>query len=338
MRVVELRKRFGLESLHVATRPDPRPGPGQALLRMHAASLNYRDLMTVRGDYNPRQPLPLIPCSDGAGEVVEVGPEVDRVRIGDRVTPIFAQRWLAGSPTPEELRSTLGGPLDGTLAEFMALDAAGLVHVPDHLSYEQAATLPCAALTAWSALVTHGGLKAGDSVLVQGTGGVSMFALQFARLFGARAIVTSSSDEKLARARELGAVETINYRTTPDWGKRARELAGGTGVDHVVEVGGSGTLTQSLAAVAAGGSISVIGVLSGAEARLSIVPILMKSVRIQGIFVGHREGFTAMNLAIAASRLEPVIDRVFPLDEIRPAFDTMAAGGHFGKICIRVGT
>jgi NADPH:quinone reductase-like Zn-dependent oxidoreductase len=336
MRVVEIRDRFGLEQLTVTQRPDPRPGPGEVLLRVKAASLNYRDLLTVRGHYNPKQPLPLIPCSDGVGEVDAVGEGVTRVKPGDRVATLFAQGWISGEPTRAKLRSTLGGPLDGTLAERMVLDAEGVVRVPGHLSDEEAATLPCAALTAWSALAVHGSVKAGNTVLVQGTGGVAIFALQLARLLGARVIVTSSDDRKLERARELGAWETINYRNTPDWGRSAMKLTGGEGVDLVVDVGGAQTLPQSLAAVRFGGQISLIGVLTGTVSELNVIPMLMQQVRLQGLLVGHREGFETMNRAIEAHRMRPVVDRVFALDQAREALATMAAGEHFGKICIRI--
>ena len=336
MRAVEIRGGFGLDNLALVERPEPRPGPGEALVRLRAAALNYRDLLTAQGKYNPKQKLPLIPCSDGAGEVVEVGEGVTRVAPGDRVSPIFAQRWIAGVPTREKLRSTLGGPLDGTLAELAVFDQEGLVKVPEHLSDEEAATLPCAAVTAWSALVTEGGMTAGDTVLVQGTGGVSLFALQIAKLLGARVIATSSRDDKLARARELGADEGINYRDVPEWGARAKELTGGAGVDHVVEVGGAGTLQQSLRAVRVGGTISLIGNLAGTKSELLLTQIFMQKIRVNGILVGHRESFEAMNRALALHRLRPVIDRVFPLEETRGAFDHMAAGEHFGKIVIRI--
>lgn len=336
MKVMQIQDAFGLDNLRLAERPQPEPGPGQVLLRVGAASLNYRDLLMVRGHYNPRQPLPLIPCSDGAGEVVEVGEGVERVRPGQRVATLFAQKWLAGELTPERARSTLGGPLDGTLAEYMVLDAEGVVPIPDHFTDVQAATLPCAALTAWSALVTHGGVRAGDTVLLQGTGGVSLFALQFAVLLGARVILTSSSDAKLERARELGAWETLNYRTTENWGKSVRALTDGRGVDLVVEVGGAGTLEQSLQAVRHGGTISLIGVLSGVQAPLNILPVLMNQVRVQGVLVGHREGFEAMNRAIDAHRLEPIVDRTFALDQAPEALDYLASGRHFGKICLTV--
>jgi NADPH:quinone reductase-like Zn-dependent oxidoreductase len=336
VRAVEIRGAFGLESLALVERPDPRPGPGQALVRLRAAALNFRDLLTVEGKYNPKQKLPLIPCSDGAGEVVATGDGVTRVQPGDRVCTVFAQKWLAGRPTRERLRSTLGGPLDGTLAELAVFDQEGLVRTPDHLSDEEAATLPCAAVTAWSALVTEGGLTAGDSVLVQGTGGVSLFALQLAKLLGARVLATSSRDEKLARVRELGADETINYAEVPAWGARAKELTGGVGVDHVVEVGGAGTLPQSLQAVRFGGTVSLIGNLAGTRTELLLTHVFMQKIRLQGILVGDRESFEAMNRAIALHRLRPVIDRVFPLEEAPAAFRHMAVGGHFGKIVIRI--
>ncbi len=336
MRAVEIRDAFGLDHLTLVERPDPQPGPGQALVRVRAASLNYRDLLMVQGSYNRKQKLPLIPCSDGAGEVVAVGEGVTRVRPGDRVCAIFAQGWLAGEPGRDLVRTTLGGPLDGMLAEHVVLPAEGLVKTPDHLSDEQAATLPCAAVTAWTALVEGGALRAGETVLVLGTGGVSIFALQLAVLAGARVIVTSSSDEKLERVRRLGAAETVNYRQVPEWGARVKQLAGGEGVDHVLEVGGAGTLAQSLQAVRAGGRIYLIGVLAGNAAEISLPAIQMRRVRVDGILVGSRASFEALNRAVALHRLQPVIDRTFPLAEARAAFDHMAAGAHFGKICVRL--
>lgn len=340
MKVVEIHESFGLESLRVTERPDPRPEdllPGQVLLRMKAASLNYRDLLTVQGLYNPKQTLPLIPCSDGCGEVEAVGEGVTRVAPGDRVAPIFSQGWIAGEPTRDRMRSTLGGPLDGTLCERMVLDAAGVVKAPAHLSDEEVACLPCAAVTAWSALVTDGGVTAGDTVLVLGTGGVSIFALQIARLLGARTIVTSSSDEKLERAKELGAWQGINYVETPEWGKEVVKRNGGRGVDLVVEVGGAGTLTQSLNAVRMGGTIALIGVLAGIAADVQVTRILMNRVRVQGILVGDRDRFEAMNRAFEMGGVQPVVDRTFPLEETREALELMAQGGHFGKIAIRIG-
>jgi NADPH:quinone reductase-like Zn-dependent oxidoreductase len=335
MRVVEIRGDFGLDHLTLAERPDPVPGPGQALVRVRAASLNYRDLLMVDGRYNRKQKLPLIPCSDGAGDVVAVGEGVSRVRPGDRVCGIFAQGWIAGEPGRDLVRTTLGGPLDGMLTEQIVLGAEGLVKVPDHLGYQEAATLPCAAVTAWAALVA-GGLRAGQTVLLQGTGGVSIIALQLAVLAGARVIITSSSDEKLARALAMGAADGINYRQLPEWGARVRELTGGEGADWVLEVGGAATLQQALQAVRVGGCIYLIGVLSGNSAEVSIPAIQMRRVRIEGVLVGSRADFEALNRAVALHRLRPVVDRVFPLAEARAAFEHMAAASHFGKICIEI--
>jgi NADPH:quinone reductase-like Zn-dependent oxidoreductase len=335
MKVYEVRGKFGLESLAVAERPQPQLGPHEVLVRVKAVSLNYRDLLVIKGAYNPKMPLPRVPCSDAAGEVAAVGDGVRRVRQGQRVAGLFMPAWLSGEITEAQARSALGGAVDGVLAEYVVLPEDGVVAVPDHLSDEEAATLPCAAVTAWHALVTEGEVKPGDTVLVQGTGGVSLFALQFARLAGARVIATSSRDDKLERVRALGASEGINYKTTPEWGERARELSGG-GVDHVVEVGGAGTLAQSLKAVRLGGRISLIGVLSGGAGQVSLFPVLMKNVRIQGIYVGSREMFEAMNRAIAAHRLRPVVDRVFPFEQAPEAFRHMESGSHFGKVCIRL--
>jgi len=338
MQSIQLEGAFGVDNLHLTAAEPPGPGPGEVQLRMHAASLNYRDLLMVRGHYNPRQPLPLVPCSDGVGEVVEVGPAVTRVVAGDRVNPIFAQAWLSGPPRREHLASTLGGPLDGTLREFMVVPQEAVVRVAEHLTNEEAACLPCAGVTAWRALTAGQAVQPGDTVLVQGTGGVSLFALQFSLLSGARVIVTSSSQEKLERALELGAWRGINYLEDPAWGQTARGLTSGRGVDHVVEVGGAGTLQQSLQAVRPGGQISVIGVLSGTRSELDVTPILMQGIRLQGVLVGHRRAHEEMMRAIAAHELRPIVDRVFELGETQAAFEHMAAGAHFGKIAIRVDT
>jgi NADPH:quinone reductase-like Zn-dependent oxidoreductase len=337
MKVYEIQGSFGLENLRIAERPDPTPGHGEVMVRMKAVSLNYRDVLTVAGLYNPKQTLPLIPCSDGVGEVVAVGEGVSRFKQGDRVAAVFCQRWIGGAPTYEKLRSTLGGPRDGTLAELMLLHEDGAVLVPEHLSDEEAATLPCAGLTAWSALAEYGNVGPGDTVLIQGTGGVSIFALQFAQLLGAKAIVTSSCDDKLKRARKLGAWQAVNYIDDPDWGKTTRELTDGVGVDHVLDVGGGRTLEQSLRAIRIGGEISLVGVLSGAAANLNLVPIFMKNVRIQGIVVGSRDRFETMNRAVAMHQMRPVVDRVFPFAEAREAFEFVMSGAHFGKVCIAIG-
>ncbi len=334
MKVFEIRDEFGLDNLVAAERPRPVPGHGEVLLEMKAASLNFRDILMVNGHYNPHQPLPLIPCSDGVGVVAEVGEGVTLLAPGDRVATAFCQTWLSGAPDKAKLRGTLGGPLDGTLAEAMVLPETGVVKVPEHLSHVEAATLPCAALTAWSALVTQGNVGADATVLVQGTGGVSLFALQFARALGARVIVTSSSNAKLETVRKLGSWRQINYKETPEWAATVREMTGGEGVDHIVEVGGASTLQQSLKAIRVGGQISLIGVLSGTAVELDIIPILMQNIRIQGILVGSREGFETMNRGIAQHEIRPVIDRVFPFEETREALVYMSGGRHMGKICI----
>lgn len=336
MRVFQVQDDWSMAHLQLAERPEPAAGPGQVLLQMKAASLNYRDLLVPKRGYGALTgTLPLIPVSDGVGVVVAVGDGVTRLRVGDRVCPTMIQGWIAGEATAERLRRTLGGPLDGVMAEFMAVDAEGVVKVPPHLSDEEAATLPCAALTAWSAIVTEGRVRAGDTVLVQGCGGVSLFALQFAKLQGARVVVISSRDERLDRARALGADIAINYTATPAWGRAAREQAGGDGVDHVVEVGGAATLPQTLRAVRTGGAISLIGVVAGGRGEVNMGPIVTRQIRLQGITVGSRDGFEAMLRAVEQHRLRPVVDRVYGFDELHPALDYLASGAQFGKICIR---
>jgi NADPH:quinone reductase-like Zn-dependent oxidoreductase len=333
MKLWQIQAGFGIDNVTLADRSEPRPGPGQVVLKMRAFSLNYRDLLVVKGLYNPKLKLPLVPLSDGVGEVVAIGDGVSRVKTGDRVCPLFMQEWIAGELTDGKARSALGGGNDGVLAEYAVFHEDGVIAVPAHLSEAEAATLPCAALTAWHALMTEGQLCAGDVVLIQGTGGVSLFALQFARLEGARVIGTSSSDAKLSRVLQLGASDGINYKAIPEWSDKARELTRGVGVDHVVEVGGAGTIGQSLRAVRPGGRISLIGILSGGGS-FNLTPILMKNVCVQGIFVGSREMFEAMNRAIALHQLRPVVDRVFGFGEVREAFRHMESGAHFGKICI----
>ena len=340
MRAIAIENAFGLENVHLVERPVPTDVAGHVRVRMAAASLNYRDYLMATGSYNPRQPLPLILGSDGAGTVIGTGEGVARFRVGDRVMSVFAQDWISGSPTTANIRSTLGGPRDGVLAEEVLFPEQALTPVPAHLSLEEAATLPCAAVTAYSAL-TQCGVGPGQTVLVQGTGGVSLFALSFAKLFGATVIVTSKSDEKLARAKKLGADCTINYGTTPEWGKAARALVGGEGVDLVIEVGGAGTLAQSVRATRPGGSIALIGVLaagSESSAALSgaLTTALMTNIRIQGVFVGSRQTFEAMCAAIDAARLRPVISETFPMEDTPKALAHMAAGSHFGKIVITI--
>lgn len=336
MKVFELRDEWSIDNLQLGERPVPEPGPGQVLLHMKAAALNFRDLVVPRRGYGALTgTLPLIPVSDGVGEVVACGPGVTRLALGDRVCPLFFPHFISGPPTAERLGRGLGGPLDGVMAEYVVADQQSVCRVPAHLSDEQAATLPCAALTAWSAIVTFGQVHAGDQVLIQGTGGVSLFALQFAKLLGAYVTVISGSDDKLVQALARGADDGINYNAVPEWGKLARERAGNGGVDHVVEVGGEQTLTQSLRALRVGGTISLIGVLSGANPQLKLGPVVTRQIRLQGITVGNRDGFEAMTRAIAQHRLNPVVDRVFPFDELRAALDYLASGTHFGKVCVR---
>ena len=332
MRAFEI-TRFGIDELKMAERPDPKPGPGEVLVNVRAVSLNFRDLMVVKGTYNPKLRMPMVPCSDAAGEVTAAGVGVTRVKTGDRVCGIFMQSWISGGVNETIARTALGGAIDGVLAESVVLNQEGVVKIPEQLSYEEASTLPCAGVTAWHALVAKGGIKAGDTVLTLGTGGVSTFALQFAVISGATVIATSGSDKKLDRARSMGARETINYRTTPDWEEQVRKITGG-GVDHVVEVGGSGTLMKSFRAVRMGGTVSVIGALSGGSADVSPLPILMKSIRVQGIFVGSREMFEAMNRAISSHRLKPVIDSTFPFADAPAALRYVESGAHFGKVVI----
>lgn len=334
MKLYELQPRSGLDSITAAQRPDPRPGPGEVLLRMHAWSLNYRDLLVARGAYGAPPPAGLVPLSDGAGEVVEVGPGVTRVKSGDRVAGCFMQGWLGGEVTAEAARTALGGAIDGMLAAYKVLSAEGVVKVPASLSYEEAATLPCAAVTAWNALVREAQVKAGDVVVLQGTGGVSLFALQFAKLHGARCIITSSSDEKLAIAQGLGADDLINYRKQPDWEKAVVELTGGRGADIVVEVGGAGTLEKSLNAVRYGGIVTLIGVLTGTAGPIPTAAILRRHTRVQGIYVGSREMFDEMNRAIALHGLKPHIDRMFGFDGARAAYEHLAGASHAGKVVI----
>lgn len=335
MEVWQLTDGFGIDHLQRITRPDPAPGPHDVLLEMKAASLNYRDVLAVNGGYAPRAQPPLIPVSDGVGVVIAAGAAVTRVRIGDRVCPMFFQDWIGGEARQAKMFTSLGGPVDGTLAQLMCLGEQGVAVVPEHLSDEQAATLPCAALTAWSALAAQGDVGPGDTVLVQGTGGVALFALQFAKLMGARVILTSSRDDKLARGRQLGADEAINYRATPDWDRVVKDMTGGEGCDHVIELGGADTLARSIRAARIGGSISVIGVLSGAKAEMALPLVVMRNLRLQGITVGSRDGFEAMCRAVARHRLHPVIDRVFSFDDAPAAFRHLAAARHFGKVCIR---
>lgn len=327
---------FGIDNLTLAERDEPTPNAGEVKVKFYAVSLNYRDLMMVKGAYNPRLKTPLVPFSDGAGEVVEIGEGVTKFKIGDRVTPIFMQGWQNGAIDAAKSRTALGGDLDGCLREFGTFDENGLVCIPDHFSYEEAATLPCAAVTAYHALFESCGIKPDDTVLLQGTGGVSIFALQLASVLGCRIIITSSSDEKLKRAKELGATDTINYKREEDWDKKVLEFTEKRGVDTVVEVGGSGTMQKSVNAVKTGGHVAVIGVLSG-KGEFNPTSILMKSVRLQGIYVGSRQMFEDMNRFLCSyTHIKPVIDKTFEFSEVKDALKYMESGSHFGKIVMKI--
>lgn len=326
---------FGIENLRIVESATPEPGDDEVLVRMRAASLNYRDLMVIRGQYNPRMKLPAVPLSDGAGEVVAVGNNVASWKVGDRVMPNVAQKWVDGMPDASAARSALGGDArsNGVLREFAAFDARSLVAIPEYLSFIEAATLPCAGLTAWNALVESGNLRAGETVLVLGTGGVSIFAVQIAKHFGARVIATSSSDAKIEKLKALGADETINYRSTPDWEKAVVDLTDGVGVDHVIEVGGAGTIEKSLASVRVGGTVSLIGSLSGG-AMVNTVPIFMRAIRLHGIFIGSKAMFERMLKEFDLAKIHPRIDRTFSFDEVPDALRYMETGEHYGKIVI----
>jgi NADPH:quinone reductase-like Zn-dependent oxidoreductase len=335
MRLFELQA-FGLDNLKRAERVAPEPGADEVLIRIRAVSLNYRDLLVVQGKYNPRMKLPRIPLSDGAGEIVSIGDQVTGWKPGDRVVIPFFPAWLDGELSKVKAASALGGDVDGLLREFATVRADALLPIPPHLSFEQAATLPCAAVTAWNGLFVSGHLQPRQTLLLQGTGGVSLFGLQFAKLAGATIILISSSDAKLERARTLGAQHTINYRTEPEWDKRVLELTDGRGVDLILEVGGAGTLSKSLRATGYAGHVSLIGVLSGGAGEVQIGQILHKTLTVRGIYVGSRAIFETMNKAIAEHRLEPVIDRIFSFDESPDAFRHLESAQHFGKVVIRI--
>ena len=335
MRLYRLPTPGSIDNLTMIEADIPRPARGQVLVRMRAASLNYRDLVIADGRYSRGSPKPdLTPLSDGAGEVVEVGPEVNRVRIGDRVCPIFMQSWIGGESGPDDAASSLGGAVDGVLAEYALFDQQGLVLIPDHLSFAEAATLPCAALTAWNALYGQRPLRVGQTVLVLGTGGVSMFALQFAHAAGARVIGTSSSDKKLEKAHELGLSDGVNYREYPEGDVRVRALTGGLGVDHVVEVGGAGTLPRSVAATRRNGSVHLIGVLTGGQIDPAV--ILRSVITVRGVNVGSRQMFESMNQAIALHAIRPVIDRSFSFEHAIDAYRHLQGASHMGKLVIEI--
>jgi NADPH:quinone reductase-like Zn-dependent oxidoreductase len=333
MKVVEIRDKFGVDSLQLVERPDRVPGPGQVVLKMKAFSINYRDLLVVNGVGRWKPPLGRVPLSDGVGIVAAMGSGVSRVNVGDRVAPIFYPNWLDGRVAAGKTGQALGGAAaDGVLAEYTLFDESSVVPAPAHLTDDEAATLPCAGVTAWNA-VCLGDIKPGDSVVVLGTGGVSIFALQFARSLGARVIVTSSSDQKLARAKELGAAEVVNYKTEPDWPKAVVELTDGLGADYVVDTVGG--LKDAIAAVRLGGTVAFVGLLSGMTSEVDLVTFMGKCARVEAVDVGSREMFEAMNKAIAFHALRPVVDRVFGFCELREALNYLREARHFGKVCLR---
>lgn len=327
---------FGFDALRLIDLPRPTPGPGQLLIKVHAAALNYRDLEMAMGTYQGQVQQAVTVLSDGAGEVVEIGSAVTGFTLGDRVLGCFWQGWQAGRLGDNADALPLGGPLDGMLSEYVLLDQHGVVACPAHLSWEEAATLPCAALTAWQALVTEGQLKAGDWVLLQGSGGVSLFALQFALMHGARVIVSSSQDAKLQRLTELGATGLINYRSTPDWHQQVMEITEGYGVDHVLEVGGPGSFAQSLQSLHPSGQVNVIGYLGGQQGEVNPLLILQRNARVRGIAVGPRQSFEAMNRAIESSGMRPLIDSVYDWLELPKALAYLQSGQHFGKVVLRI--
>ncbi|MBI1198423.1 MAG: zinc-binding dehydrogenase [Phenylobacterium sp.] len=337
MRALNVSAPWGVDALQVVEVADPRPGPGQVLVRMKAVSLNYRDLLMVNGMYGrgaANTSDVITPFSDGCGVVEAVGDGVTRFRPGERVSTLFFQNWVSGPPTLEKLVSALGFPIPGAGAELQVFSEEGLSKVPEFLTDHQVATLPCAALTAWRGLFHDARLEPGDTVVLQGTGGVSIFGLQFAKAAGYRTLITSSSDEKLERARALGADHVVNYRAAPEWSKAVREVTSGRGADYIMEVGGAGTIHESMKAVRIGGHIAIIGVVAGAGEPFNPAALIANSAKLQGLSVGSRDMFEAMCRAIELHRIEPVVDKVFPWIEAKAAFAAMAAGEHFGKIVL----
>ncbi len=332
MKAMQISGDWGVENIRPVTLPDPKAGTGEVVIRIEAVSINPRDRVMAMGGYGRQASLPLIPLCDGAGRIVDVGPDVTGFGEGDLVCPAFSRTWTHGTMTQEASSGQHGGPLDGTAQELFLIPASAVVNAPTHLSAREAATLPCAAVTAWNAVVEQGGLRADQRILIQGTGGVALFALQFAKLQGAEAIVISSSEEKLERARALGADHGINYRSTPDWDKAVRDITDGVGVDHVIEVGGAGTLERSVRAVRPSGSISVIGVLAGIEAPLNLGRVVTRNVRLQGVTVGSREMFQNMVRAMERHGTRPVIDEQgFEFEALGAALAALPEGKHFGK-------
>lgn len=344
MKVLELAERGALNTLtshqlKIADHPKPVPGRGEVLIRMEAASLNFRDLVIIQGGmgYGDDFPLPFIPFSDGAGVIEEVGEDVFDFRPGDRVCPLFYQDWSSGALHPGVADSVLFGPRHkGVAREYMVLNAAGVAKYADHLTPLEASTYPCAGVTAWNALVDKGRVKAGDTVLLQGTGGVSTHALTFAKAFGARVILISSDDEKLEKAGAQGADHLINYRNTPDWDDAALEITGGRGVDIVIDVAGGEGLRQSIHAVRPEGYVAAVGVVSGVTNDLFIPDLMMKAIRLQGVSIGHKGHFQDMMQAVAQNRLRPAVDRTFPLSDAAGALIHLQSGKHYGKVVVTI--
>jgi len=334
MRAWEIISDGGVDGLNLAERPVPDPGPGQVLIKVAASAINYRDLTTIEDPVSRGLPFPTVPNSDAAGTVAAVGGGVERFKVGDRVMSCFFEDWVDGEISEAAMASALGGARQGVLGEYVCLDQQGVIETPENLDDEQAATLPCAALTAWHALTRPAPVVPGETVLLLGTGGVSVFAQQFCKLFGAETIATSSDNAKLARMKALGARHTINYRDTPEWDQVVKELTNGKGVDRVVEVGGPGTLERSINAVRVGGRIQLIGVLTGGAGQIVPTLLMRKSISLRGIYVGSRAMFAEMNRAIAANGLEPVISERFGFEDAKSAYHRMREATHFGKLVI----
>jgi NADPH:quinone reductase-like Zn-dependent oxidoreductase len=336
MKVAVLEKIGALDNIRIVERPEPKPGPRDVLVRLRAAALNFRDLVVVEGGYGGRQKKEnLVPLGDGAGEIVDVGNEVEGWRVGDRVVGCFFPNWHSGPATERKVAANLGGTVDGVACEYRVFAQDAIVAAPKHLNFVKASTLPCAALTAWTAVITNGDVGPGQSVLTQGTGGVSLFALQFARAAGAQVIATSSSAPKLDKLRALGAAHVINYAETPKWGEAVHQFVP-EGVDLVVEIGGGGTIAESFRALRMGGTVSIIGVVAGARHDLNVPIVIMKNIRLHGVSVGNRDQLMRMINAMEQNAIRPVVDRTFPLDDLRAALAYLKSQRHIGKVCVEM--
>lgn len=337
MKSYSLCNNFGINRLLINETEPQKPKNNQVLLKIKAVALNYRDLLMIEGTYNPKQKLPLIPVSDGVGEVLEKGCDVKDLKIGDRVVGLFSQTWMSGEIKKEHMLSVLGGPLNGMLSEFIVLNESGVIKVPNFLTDIEASTLPCAALTAWRAVVEEGNISSESVVVLQGTGGVSLFALQFLESLKARVIMISGNDLKIEKIKKrFNFLDIINYNSTPKWAKKIKDITNGKGADLIVELGGALTFQESLEAIGVGGQIKVIGNLSGNRSELNLVTIPMKSIKIQGIFVGNRASFNRMNDKIDSNKMHPFIDAVFSFNEAKEAFMYLKKSEHLGKVCIKL--